>query len=204
MKILGLWPTAQKGIALILKTLFVAHLSATTITLVILEFMYLLFDSENYYDFLKSIGTVSYHSICVLRILHWISIQKQAEKIWKMLERETFEAFMSHANKQQECRRFMESASWLSFAMCYMMNIGGFLSLLISYVETLIAPVEEYDYMQNRTITKRVFPYNSYSITKSNSTRVFIFKFLYNLYTMHYTNLCIMCMYTNTSVMHVV
>lgn len=199
MKIIGLWPVEQENLRRpFVKSLFVVHFLATTITLTTLELMYMYMSlTDNYYEFLKTAGTAMYHFICIMRVVHWLMIREDIVTLVVILERQSFKELVFTSKWKEECKKFIHNARVLCYTLYYVMNICGVLSLLFSYIHTVAVPVQEYDNILNTTVFKRVLPYNSYSITNSNSKQAFILKLIFNFYTMIYTNFCMLCKYRN-------
>lgn len=194
MQYVGLWPVAQKGFKrYISRAIFAVHFLATTVTIFALEIAYIYAYTSDYYEFLKTIGVVMYHTICILRIIHWLCIRTTIKKLLSILNRKSFEAFVYDFDEDQTHRKIRRTSRISAYSLFYTVNICGILSLLFSYIHTLAVPMEVYDYSQNKTMFKRVLPYNSYDITHSNSTKTFAFKVIFSFYTFIYTNFCMLC-----------
>lgn len=172
--------------------LFAIHLITTSGTFLMLEILFMWPSFvEDYYEFLKTLGTVIYHCICLLRTFHWIFIQRNAKEMTEILERESFATLAYDSEEKEKCKQFVEKSRNESFFIYYFINICGFLSLVFSNVYSLLTPVEVYEYAQNKTIFKRVPPYSSIGVTNSNSNQALTLKFMYDFYSMVYCNICL-------------
>lgn len=161
--------------------------------LLILEHVYALLSySKDKMEFLKTVGTIAFHSVALVRnCLFYIALPK-IEVILQILHRDSikldqfyilptendnehiqiidFGEKSGRTDLVKRCNWLIERANFFSLVFYGITMLMGIQSLTFSYVNAIIFPLKEFDSIQNLTTTSRVMPYNHYTLLDGTKT----------------------------------
>lgn len=181
-KTVGLWRSQYYGWRkTIADVIFFVHFVLIVCGLVLLEFiaMFQSFGSD-YIEFLKTMGTTSYHIICIVCIIRFNSAFKSIVRIIEILQRKCESKSEMEANRK-------------SFYVLLVFMMVGCISISISYGSALFFPSKEYDSSVNISVIKWRKPYSSYNFLNETKTSGFLLDFIFQMYSIVYMSACFIC-----------
>lgn len=188
-----MWPTeTNRGEKFVGRIIFVTHFMITMCLLIVLEFIYMYQSVESHYnEFVKTVGTTSYHIFCAIGIIHWFVVRERSAEILNILNRESFKTFIVNKTDYDICKKTQTRAAML----IYLFSVPALCSLSFSYISALAFPTETYEATTNSTKTLWMKPYNSYSFLNVEKRKNFVLDLVFQLYSIAYTTLCFLCKY---------
>lgn len=162
-KCVGLWPKEHKGIKTILmKSLFWSHFMGTVVLLILFEITYLIMSvNVNFMEFVKTLGTTTYHVICAATMIFWLFERNKIEELFALLNRSSFMTICAGSRNQTFVTESFSRAKFWSLLLLYSFIFAAFSSLGLSYIGISLFP--EKVYSNGTGEFYRMKPYNSYT-----------------------------------------
>lgn len=194
----GMWRLQYAGWRkVIADVLFFSHFATVVCSFVVFEFIFMFQSFGNdYIELLKTLGTTSYHLICVSFIIRFNTEKKKIAEMIATLQRDTFKDLFQQDKKMLQLYEEIEGkAHRTSFAILIAFMFIGSSSLSTSYCSAFLFPGHEFDSASEESISKRKKPYNSYTFLNLENTSCFILDTVYQAYSIVYMSACFVCKY---------
>lgn len=151
--------------------------------------MYLQFGSD-LIELLKTLGTTSYHIICIVCIMRFNMAFGKILRIFEILGREEFKEFVEDGGQAAD-----REANKKSYLVLLAFMMVGCTSLSTSYGSALLFPSKQFDEGLNASVAKWSKPYSSHSFLNDDHTASFLVDFSYQMYSIVYMSACFICKY---------
>lgn len=160
LKYVGLWPTNRNH--LLFTIIFWLHFTATVILLILFEGICLLtFLDTNFMEFVKTFGTIAYHTLSLLTVLLWLFNLPIAVAIYELIQRDSFKQFCCCVANVGFVTKSFDRARFWSLFVFYVFVVSAFCSIITSYVGICLFPEKIYNHESGTLLW--VKPYNSYT-----------------------------------------
>lgn len=180
MRILGVWYDEKTNT--IQAILFLTSHSLLIATLLTLEFLFV-FVTTDYVERIKTIGIVTFHMICVIKVANAIRVEKHMQNALKLL--------MAFEKKIEFDGRYRKMANRFCFLLLILFVIVSQSSLIVSYINALTKTSTECAFNVSKIV--RVMPYNHYHLLDVDETLNFVIEAVLQGYSIMFMTFCFIC-----------
>lgn len=193
LRMIGVWYDEDTNYSIYI--LFISVHLVMAVTLVVLEWVFVL-TTADYMERAKSISAATYHSLCVIKILNSLRVNRDSRDALKLLTRTSliFEnSYFEQKKNNDQIKKIKKVANRNSFfILTTFLSVAGS-SIFFSYLNALAKTYSEDDVLRNVTIIVGELPYNHYHLLDLSTKTHFLIEMFGQAYIITYLTLSFLC-----------